>query len=210
MSEYHKIQSIYKRDSAGRFINGEYSIPEFKLLDRIQWRWTEKIDGTNIRIMFNGEKVTFGGRTDNAQIPAQLIEKLIETFPLSIMQENFGSLRTDVVLYGEGYGAKIQKGGGDYIPDGCGFILFDVSIGGLCLTWETVEEIAVQLGISIVPVIGAGCLGDAEDLCRSGFKSLVKKVDSPPEGLVLRPLCDLFTRRGDRIITKIKLSDFRR
>jgi hypothetical protein len=34
MKEYHKIQTIYKRDEHGKIIIGDYSKPEFKYLSK--------------------------------------------------------------------------------------------------------------------------------------------------------------------------------
>ena len=44
------------------------------------WVFTEKVDGTNIRIYWDGHKVTYGGRTERSNIPAHLMNKLIELF----------------------------------------------------------------------------------------------------------------------------------
>ena len=51
MTSYPKIQTLWKRDKEmGKVIEGELSKPEF---DNIKnWLVTEKIDGTNIRIIF--------------------------------------------------------------------------------------------------------------------------------------------------------------
>ena len=81
-----------------------WSLPEFEYLANSSWVGTEKIDGTNIRIYQNGQ---IAGRTDNAQIP---------TFLLPILEEARRKLRESdlplsTVLYGEGYGQKIQSGG---------------------------------------------------------------------------------------------------
>ena len=56
MKEYHKIQSVFKRDIAnGKIIEGKYSLPEFEYLKDNQWVFTEKVDGTNIRIIWPTE-----------------------------------------------------------------------------------------------------------------------------------------------------------
>lgn len=124
--KYPKINTIWKRDEKNKFkiIEGNYSKIEFANIKK--WNITEKIDGTNIRIIYKNGIVLFGGRTDNAQIPAHLYEFLQTTFSSSIMNEVFGD--ADVILFGEGYGPKIQKGGGLY-RNGAGFILFDAYIG---------------------------------------------------------------------------------
>ena len=82
MSEYHKIQTLFKRDMSNRktLIEGEWTLPEFEYLAGNVWVFTEKVDGTNIRVIFKDGTVTFGGRTADAQIPAQLVTRLNERF----------------------------------------------------------------------------------------------------------------------------------
>ena len=203
--EYHKIQSLYLRDPITKhktFLEGQYSLPEFEYLKDTLWVATEKIDGTNVRVYWDAEtkKVSFNGRTKDAQMPTALFQKLTEMFPA----ERF-PFEHSLTLYGEGYGAKIQKGGGDYIPDGCSFILFDVFCG-CWLERSSVEDIAKTLGIEAVPVFGTAYLRDFVDLCKRGFKSALKT--SEPEGFVIRPQVELLRRNGSRIITKLKLKDF--
>lgn len=205
--EYHKIQSVFLRDPATKhknFLEGCWTLPEFRYLANNEWHGTEKIDGTNVRIYWDADakKVSFNGRTKDAQMPTFLFEKLTELFP----PEKFTSPNS-LTLYGEGYGAKIQKGGGDYIPDGCGFILFDVWCG-IWLNRNSVAEIAEELGIPVAPTVFSGTLIEAVNFVRDGFDSKLRK--SAPEGLVLRPYEELFTRRGERLITKIKVKDFER
>lgn len=217
MQEYHKINTIYKRDmSTGTkhapLIIGDWSSPEFEFLQNNTWEWTEKIDGTNIRIGWNGTRVEYAGRTDKAVIPTHLLKKLNEIFTVEKLQEVFGlpgdTASTKVVIYGEGYGVKIQQGG-NYLPDDVNFILFDIQIGPWWLQRKDIESIATQLAIPVVPIVGYGTLHEAETLAQKGFKSLIafnKNYDA--EGLVCRPLVHLKDRAGQRIITKIKTKDF--
>jgi len=206
MSEYHKIQSIFKRDMGSpkkTLIEGDWSLPEFEYLANNRWVFTEKVDGTNIRVMVNGG-VNFGGRTDAAQIPATLFSRLNELFiPMTAaLNQKFPE---GAVLYGEGYGAKIQKGGGNYRPDQ-DFVLFDVKVGDWWLQREAIEDVALALGLDSVPVIGEGTLWDAVDLAKKGMRSEWGYFES--EGIVARPKTELKTRSGHRIIAKIKCRDF--
>lgn len=205
---YHKIQTIFKRDPTTKhksLLIGQYSLPEFEYLKDNLWLFTEKVDGTNIRVYWDGEVVRFEGRSDNAQIPAFLVNKLNETFTADLfLAGNFGPL----TLYGEGYGARIQKGGGNYIPDAVDFILFDVRIGDWWLRREDVLDIALKLGIGAVPCRGVGTLDDMIDMCRYGFRSILTKDDVIAEGVVARPVVELQDRAGKRIITKLKCKDF--
>lgn len=207
MSEYHKIQTIYKRDMSSKhktLIEGDWTLPEFAYLAGNIWTFTEKVDGTNIRIIAKNGGVTFGGRTDDAQIPAQLVTRLNNLFlPLTAKMEEIFS--DGAVLYGEGYGAKIQKGGGNYRSDQ-DFVLFDVRVGQWWLRRPDVEDVAQKLGLDVVPIIGEGTLYDAVDWAKRGISSFWGNFDA--EGIVARPKTDLNTRNGQRLITKIKCRDF--
>jgi ATP-dependent RNA circularization protein (DNA/RNA ligase family) len=207
VKEYRKIQTVFKRDPGTKFktlLEGEYSLPEFEYLADNWWVFTEKVDGTNIRVMFDGEQITFGGKTDNTQIPAFLVAKLNERFLPQL--ETFKELFDGVCLYGEGYGANIQKGGGNYRQDQ-DFVLFDVKIGDWWLRRYDIEDISKKLGIDIVPVIGSGTLAEMVEKARQGFNSIWG--DFKAEGIVARPAIELKTRSGHRIITKVKCKDFR-
>ena len=208
MTEYHKIQSIFKRDMTSKrktLIEGEWTLPEFEYLAGNAWTFTEKVDGTNIRVIFKDGCVTFGGRTENAQIPAKLVERLNERFlPLAV---KLGEVFADgsAVLYGEGYGAKIQKGGDNYRADQ-DFVLFDVRVGPWWLQRADVEDVAQKLGIDVVPVIGEGTLHDAVAWAKRGIRSTWGDFEA--EGIVARPQTELHTRAGHRLVAKIKCRDF--
>jgi len=203
--QYHKIQTVFKRDPENNFktlLEGEYSLPEFEYLRRNEWTWTEKVDGTNIRVMWDGEKVTFGGKTERAQIPANLFQRLQELFPNEFLK---GLELPPMTLYGEGFGARIQKGGGNYIPKGVSFCLFDV----FCDMWlerDNVFDISTKLAIPVAPMMGRGTLDQMEDFVRHGFDSYWGPFEA--EGIVARPSVELLTRRGHRVITKLKTKDF--
>ena len=214
---YHKIRTIFKRDPATKhktLLMGEYSIPEFEYLKDNQWEFTEKIDGTNIRIYYDSElggrttagelsAVRIDGRTNNAQIPARLFNRLKDMFP----DEVFKAAGLDqIVLYGEGFGAGIQKGGGNYISDGVSFVLFDVNIADWWLRREDVLDVAAKLDVGVVPSLGCGTLSDMIEMVRSGLTSIWG--DFPAEGIVARPSVELKDRAGRRIITKLKHKDF--
>ena len=204
---YPKIKTVFSRNPKTKYrtlLEGEFATPEFEYLQNNSWRWTEKVDGTNTRVMFDGENITFGGKTDRAQIPAFLVNKLNELFLPQIekFKENFPD---GVCLYGEGYGAKIQKGGGNYRPDQS-LVLFDVRIGEWWLKREDVLDVATKLGVDVIPEVGVGNLWEMVEFVRKGFSS--QWGDFRAEGIVARPLVELMARNSNRIITKIKHKDF--
>lgn len=207
MQEYHKIETLFERDEkTKKLIEGKFRNKAVEFLKDNKWQFTEKIDGTNIRILWDGHKVTFAGRTDNAQIPAELSNRLFELFGgetnEQLFEQKFGE--TEVMLCGEGYGAKIQNGGA--YRDNQDFILFDVLIAGNWQPRESVEDIARYFGIDVVPVILKGTIQQAIDYVKTKPKSKIGTADS--EGLVGRPLEELQDRTGKRIIVKIKVRDF--
>lgn len=208
MREFEKIETVFNRDTTGskKLIEGDYRNETVEYLKDNKWVWTEKIDGTNTRIIWDGHSVSFAGHTDNANVPQFLIDKLTEMFGGSVNEElfeqKFGA--TPVILYGEGYGPKIQKGG-LYRSD-LSFILFDVFIGDLYLKREDVEDIAKTFNIDAVPIIFTGAIDEAVAFVKTHPKSTIG--NAPMEGVVGRPMVEMKDRRGNRIIVKVKVKDF--
>ena len=209
MTEYHKIHTLFERDPATFVVNP--AILKASVLGTIrEWDVTEKIDGTNIRIMLSAMgDVTFGGRSNNAQIPADLVQYLMRTFPQDALKAALWlnpEEPVEAVLYGEGYGPGIQKGGGLYRADKA-FILFDVLVNGQWwLDRTAVEEIAGKLGIDHVPYLGRMELEQIVAHVREPFMSKIGSAVA--EGIVARPIETLFDKRMKRVIIKLKTKDF--
>ena len=212
MKEYHKIETVFNRDIEGtkQLIEGSFRNETVEMLKDINFLWTEKVDGTNIRIHWDGHRIEFGGRTEKAQIPSDLVNFLTEKFcnneTEELFEQKFGD--SDVILFGEGYGKKIQKVGALYIPDGVSFILFDVCIGDVWLKRDSVEDIAKAFNIDVVPVVGKGTIMEAVEFVKGHPQSVICDK-APMEGVVVRPECELRDRMGRRIIVKIKVNDFK-
>lgn len=210
MKEYTKIETVFERDMEGtkKLIEGKYRNETVAYLKDNEWICTEKIDGTNIGVIWDGHKVSYQGRTERAQVPTHLMNRLIELFGGSINEElfeqKFGEMQ--VILFGEGYGAKIQNGG-KYRSD-VSFILFDVYLPeqNLWLKRDAIENIAKAFGIEAVPIVLKGTLQQAVDYVKSKPKSTIGEADM--EGLVCRPAIDLLDRMGKRVIVKVKVADF--
>ena len=205
MNTYHKIPTIFRRGADHKVIEGAWSTPELEYLKDNTWTFTEKVDGTNIRVKIDNGKVTFAGKTDNASLPPKLLERLTKRFAGDSEQNTVGLFDRSTCLYGEGYGPGIQKKGGYYRRDQ-DFVLFDVRIGKWWLTRYAVEQVAAALGIDVVPVIGKGTLYDAVKWVKDGITSTWGDFQS--EGIVARPSVDLLARSASRIIAKIKCKDF--
>lgn len=220
MTEYPHIRGVWKRQSEKphELLIGEWACPEFEALKDNVWHWTEKVDGTNVRVLWDGNRVLFGGKTDRAQMPAVLVKALTEQFggPANeqMFEQVFNRSKTEVCLYGEGYGAGIQKGG--RYRDTVGFILFDVKIGNKWLSPEDVQGISIALDCDTVPEVFKGqTLSQTEAFVRTvvlsdgELPSAVSASESPAEGVVGRAPCGMRNQYGERILVKIKAADFR-
>ena len=181
--------------------------------------------------------VRFAGKTDNAQIPPKLQKFMEENYPdekvfaaLGLKKfipveewvehkwvtsdgitPSYDAIPEIYTIYGEGYGAGIQKAGGNYISNGVGFIVFDVKVNDIYLLTSARDEIATKLGAPIVPFIGYFTIDEAIDFVRKGFKSnIAENKEFIAEGLVLRTDLGLRNRMGKRLIVKVKYEDFKK
>ena len=206
---YNKIETIYVRDIEGtkKLIEGQFRNPMIEYLKDNDWIWTEKIDGTNIRVIWDGHNITFGGRTERAQIPAHLVnflnKKFIDSTTEELFEQTFGE--KEVVLFGEGYGPKIQNGGA--YRDDVSFIMFDVAINGRYQEWDNVKSIAKMFNVDVVPEIMMGTIQEAIDFVKAHPKSTFGTAYM--EGVVGKPLVEIFDRNGNRAVVKVKWEDFK-
>lgn len=209
MRTYEKIETVFKRDAEGtkKLIPNEYRNETVEYLKDSMWYFTEKIDGTNIRVMWDGHNVSFGGRTDKAQIPKHLLKYLEEKFKITEVEELFEQTfgEKEVILFGEGYGCKIQNGGA--YRDDVSFILFDVLIGDNYQSREWVEQTAKMFDIEVVPIVAEGSIEEGIAYVSSHPDSTIGTAWM--EGVVGRPAVELKDRCGNRVIVKIKWEDFK-
>lgn len=224
--EYPKINSLWKRpraylDAANKtdfvgkniLIPGDYACPEFSNIRK--WAVEEKVDGTNIRIFFNRwdndlslpmPQIGFGGRTENAQIPRHLLNYLQTHFTHERLNEAFSDA-SSVILFGEGYGPKIQACGGNYSAE-AGFTLFDIRIGNWWLQRGHVRDLASKLGIPMVPDLGIMEEEQIVEFIKSKPLSQCSRIPQMMEGVVCRSDPLMLTRSGHPVMFKLKCRDF--
>lgn len=209
MKEYMKINNIFKFDEKYRTIVG--MTDTYQVLKDIEWIGTEKVDGTNIRIYWDGHEIQVAGRTDKAQIPNHLMEYLSNTFLTKEMEYVFEQMfgEKETYLFGEGYGYKIQANGDKYFIDRkqVGFILFDVNINGFDLSRDNVNNIAEKLGLDVVPIVFRGTLNKAIEFVKSHPMSYLGDWSHEMEGLVLQPSIQLYDYQHKLIKCKCKYRD---
>ena len=209
MKEYQKINNIFKFDEKYRTIVG--MTDTYNVLRNIAWIGTEKVDGTNIRIYWDGHKIQIAGRTEKSQIPEHLMNYLSNLFLTQEMEYVFEQMfgEKETYLFGEGYGYKIQANGDEYFEDrkSVGFILFDVNIDGFDLSRDNVNDIAEKLGLKSVPVVFRGTLDDAIKFVKKHNVSTLGNGSHEMEGLVLQPVIQLYDYKHKLIKCKCKYAD---
>lgn len=230
--EYPKINSLWKREGwyfdqdkkkspdyqKGRqsFIIGDYAQPEFG--NAIWWDVEEKIDGTNVRIRFsstthNGTtdphclELGFSGRTKVAQMPCHLLDYLQKTITKEKMLAVFPD-KLNIILFGEGYGPKIQAAGPKY-SDEVGFCLFDVWVTGWWLKREDVRKIAADLGLTTPTNLGLMDEGAIYEFVKSHPLSRFSKTPQIMEGIVARAAPLVLFRDQTPLMWKLKCKEFK-
>jgi hypothetical protein len=203
---YPKIQNVFKLDPDTKLRSEEagWTCNEFRFLRQNEWIVTEKVDGTNIRVMWNGASMSVNGKSDSANVPGDLIQHLYERFDPRRLEETFGG--SFVTIYGEGYGGSIQSPMGMKYSPAKTFVAFDILIGDFWLRQPDVFEICQKLEIPMVPLLGVVTLDRAIEMARHGVKSTYG--DFLAEGVIAKPATELRFRNGERIVAKIKTKDF--
>jgi len=167
----------------------------------------EKIHGTSAHLgwKFEDKKIyIFSGGETHSKFAALfdmdfLVAKFDEVFP-----------DQDVKIFGEAYGGK-QQGMSHTYGKELKFIGFDVKVGESWLNIPNAEDVCNQLNIEF----------DYYDKIEVNLKNLNKYRDMPSvqavrngitepkkrEGIVLRPLIEMRTNNGERVICKYKPDD---
>jgi len=210
MSQYPKIQTLYKRElvESGKpagIIIGQYSKPEFENI--INWEVSEKLHGTNVRVIWDGKNIKFRGKTDRADLPDFLLKNLEKLFDKKKFKKVFEDKLT--ILYGEGIGDRIQDIGKKYSKESF-FVLFDIKIGEFWLEREDIEEIARKIKTKTVPLIGIMKKDKIEEFVKSKPSSILAKEKLEMEGIVARAHPQILFRDRIPIMFKLKVNDYRK
>ena len=204
---YNKIPGPFKRSpGTNKLMPGVFTTPEIEALYDVPiWSFTEKINGMNMRALWDGHEVTIGGRTDRAQIPGDLLEGMQRIFTEEKFEQEFGD--TPVVVFGEGYGAGIQKGG--HYRDTKGFIGFDMAVNGSYLSPDNARA-AIRNCFGADVTDGSLPTLSLDQIIKgySHYASFFSRAGVPPEGFVGVTVPGLLDKRGHRIVVKIKGCDF--
>jgi hypothetical protein len=212
--QYPKIHTLWKRNPKGnRVIVGNYARDEFADLANVMFNWSEKLDGTNTRFYWNGESVVIGGRTDNAVWNPRVLESLRGLLIPEAFEYLYG--KKHVVLYGETFGAGIQKGGG--YGQNVMFRPFDLRMGtedGITANSpftgrHKVTEISHALGVEPVEILSRMTIDQMWSAMVLGkIEGTYPGVEL--EGVVGRPETPFYVANGESlspVLVKLKYRD---
>jgi len=165
----------------------------------------EKIHGTSAHISWKDENLHFSsGGTAH--------QDFVSLFSNTNLEENFIVLgHTDVVVYGEAYGGRMQAMSEVY-GKVLRFVVFDVKIDGNWLSVTSAEDVAKKLDLEFVHYKRAST--DLYILDRLRNEPSVQAARNgiqekkPREGIVLRPLEEMYTNNDKRVIAKYKNDAF--
>lgn len=213
-TKYIKFSSPFVKDE--KFKN---TMDEAQYLPEGNWIKTEKIDGTNIRIILTKpvdekREILIGSRKlilNPDDVTSKQFYDCLENVNLNKIAEYFKETNSTVVIYGEGYGAGVQKGG-IYSPKK-DFRVFDIKIGNAYQDFEFVEKVCIDNQLNIVPVLGKTRVMSYGECIESLSKfqdTLIRDgCGGKPEGIVYKHEPVLLNKYGERLIFKVKFKDFK-
>ena len=163
----------------------------------------EKIHGTSAHIGWKSENKQINYFTgENHKLFVSLFD---EEFLIQKFEEVFPD--QDVVIFGEHYAGKCQGMSKTYGKESK-FIGFDVKVGHVWLNVPNAEDVCKQFNVEFVDYVKVETSLEALNAERD--KPSVQAElngcgdDKEREGIVLRPLVELRTNNGERVIAKYK------
>lgn len=206
-----KLKTLYRRDDKFKVIPGEYTDQRFALIDR--WIVTEKMDGTSIVLRWNAHDFPeFGGRTAKSHFSDDRTE-FLQVQLYSAQQEAMAIIDEfdldSLSVYAEMIGPGIQSGG--RYTDEYELRVFDMRVNDYWLDFDRVVNNCERLGMTHVPVLNNYfplSTPDIVEIVRDGFSASAQDPSYKAEGVVARTNPLLYDNKGDRVMWKLKHSDF--
>ncbi len=220
MKAYPSIETVFVRDETSRKLHfGQIRQPEVACINK--WSVSEKVDGTNVRVVCTLNGVEIKGRTDNANLHPELIAHVTAIFPHAKIVDYFRCYRGkdlapewSVTFYGEGYGAGIQKGG--IYNKQKRFRCFDLMLGEFWWVDDSeMRRVCGDLNIPTVPHLGhittvPTTKSELEALIPWSYVGESENGNRvQAEGIVAKPEHVLLDRHGSRVMWKLTFREFR-
>ena len=200
-----KCKTLFRRGDDFK-VTDELTDPRFWQIGN--WVATKKMDGTSVIIsIHNGVDggYSFHGRTAKSQFTPAMQQFLDDAASEALFSlADHGVYQADI--YAELFGEGIQ--GNPHGMEGMHLRVFDVRIGDFWLDWENVEDVAVKAGLLPVDVLMVGSTESIVEYIKSYAQH---KGDDIPyfEGVVARTDPLLYDNQGNRMMWKLKVSDYK-
>lgn len=167
----------------------------------------EKIHGTSAHVRYDGSEVHLfpGG------IKLDAFEECLG-FSKQELLSKLSSISDQITIFGEAYGGSCQKMSNVY-GSKIRFVAFDVKINDAWLSVPNAEEVCKKIGLEFVDYVktttdidSLNALRDAPSTqaIRNGMGNTHHR-----EGIIIRPIVELSTNNGGRVIAKHKRQEFR-
>lgn len=168
----------------------------------------EKIHGTSAHVGWNciEKKVYFfsGGEKH---------ENFIKLFDTDFLKSKFEEIFPDIntTIFGEAYGGK-QQGMSHTYGNELKFIGFDVKVGNIWLNVPNAEDVCNKFNIEFVSYekIEVNIENLTAERDKPSVQAVCNGITEPKkrEGIVVRPLVEMKTSNGERVIAKYKPDEF--
>jgi hypothetical protein len=163
------------------------------------------VHGTSAHVSWKDGQLTFfsGG---------ERLDPFVALFDKAALEAAFVAIGCkEVTVYGEAYGGRCQ-GMKETYGDKLAFIAFDVQIGESWLDVPSMAQICARLAIEVVPWEKTSTDVAALDAIRDRPSEVAVRrgcaANKEREGIVCRPLIELSTNNGERIVCKHKGAAF--
>ena len=166
----------------------------------------EKIHGTSSHLTWNSGTLTYSSGGEKH-------ERFVSLFDDASLRQRFAAFGYDrMTVYGEAYGGSQQKQAWRYGP-ALRFVAFEVQVDDNWLAVPQAHDVCTKLGLEFVhyvkvatdlAALDAERDAPSEQARRNGVEGI-----QPREGVVLRPLFEVTTNNGSRLIAKHKRDDER-
>lgn len=167
----------------------------------------EKVHGTSAHIAWKDNQIRLFSGGEKHEKFAPLFDQ-VEL--MKFFAETFGTER--VVVYGEAYGGKCQGMSKTYGKE-LRFVAFDVKVDKVWLAVPQAKDVVDKMGLEFVDYEQTSTDLEALDAQRDRPSAQAKRngidEDRMREGVVLRPLIEVTTNNGNRVIAKHKRAEFR-
>ena len=227
---YHKITSAFKRtEEKSKTVNLGVRFDEYAEMfynSDLLFTATEKVDGTNLNIIYDGNHVSFQGHTDKTTFAPEVEDWIKQRFCTpefeQLCEQKFG--KYEIKLCGELLGPKIQSN--FYCLNDYKFVLFDVFNVTTNTWWKqdsdefplNVTSIAKEFNLERAPFVSLRSGEVASKATLKEWTEYIKSMENKDirsgiflgteiEGIVVRPVCELTKANGERVIYKLKLCD---